>query len=253
LQNCNLNLPPRLQERWNFENPVTCAMDSQTRDRGDLRRGYRDDRGLSRTRLKPEERKTQILAAAADAVVAQGYLPVSLEALAKKLDVSKALIYAYFPTQLHLVNGLLHEYYPSMAEAQLKVLRDQDDLLATAQLCAATYFDHVAQVGPLLHILTSDLYATGKIDDDILALQRRVAVGLADAIRRTTSLDPKRGLASVRLIISLVEEAGTLAFRGAHETALCRSLCLDLVAGGLEELQAQARPRNAAKRTAAAS
>jgi AcrR family transcriptional regulator len=228
-------------------------MDSQTRDGGDQRRGCCDDRDrqVPRTRLKPEERKTQILAAAAAAVVAQGYLPVSLEALAKTLDVSKALIYAYFPTQLQLVNGLLHEYYPGVAKAQLELLRGHGEVLATAQLCAAAYFDHVAEFGPLLHILTSDLYAAGKIDDDILVLQRRVAVGLADAIRRTTSLDPKRGLASVRLIISLVEEAGTLAFRGAHDTALCRGLCLDMVAGALAQLQVDFRRRTANRRSVA--
>jgi len=222
---------------------------------GRARRGRNgDDWGLwvPRTRLKPEERKSQILAAAAEGIVEQGYLPVSLEALAKKLGVSKALIYAYFPTQLHLVNGLLHEHYPGVARAQLDVLRDENDLAAIAEQCAAAYFDHIVRVGPLLQILLSDLYAAGKVDADILTLQRRVAVGLADAVRRTTSLDPKQGLAAVRLLISIVEEAGTLAFRGAYDAAVCRSLCLELVAGGLAELQVQFRPRSAARRSPAA-
>lgn len=165
-----------------------------------------------------------------------------LEVLARKLDVSKALIYAYFPTQYDLVNGLLHKYMPGLIRSLLVEIQKNEQVYPVAKNSALIYFDHVAEFGPLLHILMSDFYAVGHIDRDMLELQGRVFGKLARIVQRSFSLDATQSLATVRLFAALVEEAGTLSFRGAHDRKMCWDICVQLIEGGLDGMQTLQKP-----------
>jgi AcrR family transcriptional regulator len=192
---------------------------------------------LQRTRLQPDERRAQILAAAAQIVVEQGYMPLSLDLLAKRVGVSKALIYTYLPTQHVLAAALVRRYLPQAADAELRALAGALDFSAAAGACAEAYFHHVARIGPLLHILMSDLFCRGHLEPDMLELRARVFGRLARRVRQAIGLNARRSLAVVRMFAALVEEAGTLAYRGQAAEPVARRLCLELVAGGLAELQ----------------
>ena len=172
----------------------------------------------------------------------QGFLPVPLEALARKLGVSKALIYAYYPTQYDLVNGLLRHYMPDLARFQLAELELGGDIYKIAEQSALAYFEHVADIGPLLHILLSDFYAISQVDPGILTLQGQVFGRLARVVRASFGFDAVQSLATVRLLAALVEEAGTLSFRGFYARDMCREICLQLVAGGLDGVQTLKSP-----------
>ena len=193
-----------------------------------------------RTRLKPEERKALILTAAARAIVDQGYLPLSLDVLAGSLEISKALIYAYYPTQFDLVNDLLRRNAPELAEALQAQIAPGADTRETLAACAGVYFDHVAANGPLMHILTTDLYVAGRRDAEIRRREVRPLRALARVLHRATGLGARRSLVAVRLLAALVEEAVNLAFRGVYPPQLCRSLFLELVGGGVDGLRAAA-------------
>src|SRR5687768_14140403 len=117
-------------------------------------------------RLPPEVRKAQILDSAARLVVEQGYLPLPIEQLARAAGASKALIYAYYPTQYALFNALLGRELRSLEVAGLDTASRVDDLEQAAVLCAMMYFEHVARSGPLLHILMTDLYFASHIEKE---------------------------------------------------------------------------------------
>ena len=55
-------------------------------------------------RLSRAAREQQIMEGAAALAVEQGCLPLPLETLGQRVGVSKALVYAYFPTQQDLAN-----------------------------------------------------------------------------------------------------------------------------------------------------
>src|SRR6185436_12276203 len=71
-------------------------------------------------RLAHGERREQLLDAAALSIVEQGFLPLPLERLARRAKVSKALIYAYFPTQHDLFNALLARELDALFAAGLE-------------------------------------------------------------------------------------------------------------------------------------
>ena len=118
-------------------------------------------RRQQRKRLSPQLRRTQILDAAAQLILEQGYLPLPIERLARTAGSSKALIYTYFPTQYQLFNALLERELGSLSTAGLITASQVGDLDQAAVLCGMLYFEHVARSGPLLQILTADLYMSG--------------------------------------------------------------------------------------------
>lgn len=192
-------------------------------------------RPSKRTRLAPDARRAQILDAAAQMILEQGVLPVPLEALSRSLQVSKPLIYSYFPSQLDLVNALLARGLSGLIEP-LSLAAEAADPQDAARRCADIYFEHVAANGPLLHILFSDLFAVRQLDPALLQLRARIVRKLAKRLRGLCQLPPEEVLAALNLMIVLAEEAGVVAFRKIAPAGLCAELCREQVAGALARL-----------------
>jgi len=170
-------------------------------------------------------------------VVSQGFLPLPLEALAQQIGASKALIYKYFPTQQALANALVREHLPPLLNRELAEFAADGELIEIAERCATAYFDQVADHGPLLHILMSDLFAVGCIDKDLLDRQARVFGRLARRLRADLGFRARESLGAVRLLTALVEEAGTQAYRRPALRATCLDAALRAVEGGLAGLR----------------
>ncbi|MGC1303017.1 MAG: TetR/AcrR family transcriptional regulator [Caulobacteraceae bacterium] len=186
-----------------------------------------------RTRLSPQERRDQILAAAGRLAVDQGHLPVAPDALSREVQVSKGLIYNYFPTQDDLINALLHLHMTPLVEAVNALparVRNQ------GHAAVAIYFEHVAAHGPLVHILISDLYSAGRLDPVLSRLRMRLLRNLCRRVRRRYALRPEECLTVVQLLIVLAEEAGSQVWQGKITLEVGRRLCTELAAGALEEL-----------------
>ena len=179
----------------------------------------------------------QIMDAAARLVVEQGFLPLPTERLAREAGTSKALIYAYFPTQYDLFNALVEREWHSLATAGLVAASEIKDLQQAANLCAMMYFEHVSRVGPLLQILTADLYMSGHEDEQLTrecaALRRR----LARLIQSTLQLPLKEAEAAIEMMIAIPAEAGSLVHAKRVDAQVGRDLCRTLISSSLRALQ----------------
>jgi AcrR family transcriptional regulator len=196
-------------------------------------------------RLASEQRRDQLLDVAAKIVVDQGFLPLPIERLARTAHVSKALIYAYFPTQYALFNALLARELNALAQNGLNEASRGPTLEAVTLDCVMLYFDHVVQWGPLLHILLSDLYLSGH--HDAAAVRRRDAVvrRVARLAHRELQLPAKEIIAVINMILAVPEEAGALAFHREVELSLAREICRRLTLSalsGLKKCSRQATP-----------
>src|SRR5262245_12903715 len=110
-------------------------------------------------RLSGGERREEILAAAGRVLADQGFLPLTFEAVAREAGVSKALIYAYFPTQGALCNGLLERALTPLAA---RIAGLTGDFEAVAVEAGLAYFDQIALEGSVLHLLLTDAYLDGQ-------------------------------------------------------------------------------------------
>ena len=194
-----------------------------------------------RRRLSPELRRRQILDAAAQLVVGQGYLPLPIEKLARAAGSSKALIYTYFPTQYDIFNALISREFEALTVAGFETASEVDDLQQAALLCGMIYFERVVQVGPILKILLTDLYMVHKVAvssrDKLAAVMQR----FARLARRDLSLSAKEIPAAVEMLRVIPEEAGGLAYHRQVDVSTMRELCRVLLLSSLQALRAPDR------------
>jgi AcrR family transcriptional regulator len=190
-----------------------------------------------RKRLSPELRRAQILDAAASLVLDQGFLPLPIERLAREAGSSKALIYTYFPTQYHLFNALFERELTDLATAGLVTASRVSDLEQAAVLCGMLYFEHIARRGPLLQILSNDLYMAGHTEEKLMrecgALRRR----LAELIHASIGLPVREADAAVEMLMAIPTESGSLVFSKAVGPQVSREVCHALILSSLQALR----------------
>jgi AcrR family transcriptional regulator len=189
-----------------------------------------------RARLAPEVRRGQILDAAEVLLIAHGGLPLPLEDLARAAQVSKALIYAYFPNQHDLANALLARQIAALLAAGLEDAVGRADLFDAAQASAGLYFEEVARAGPVAHIVLRDPFMAGRIDPTLAAIRDRMARRLARAGRATLRLSPKEAVAALSLMTTIPEEAGRLVHAGDLSLERGRELTARLIGSSLRAL-----------------
>jgi AcrR family transcriptional regulator len=192
-------------------------------------------------RLPSEERREEILAAAGRAVSDQGFLPVPFEHIAREAGASKALIYAYFPTQKALYNALLERALRPLAAALVRPLRGGFEAQAIAG--ALIYFDDVAAHGALLHLLFTDAYLDGARSTEATNTRNALWRRFARASRTYLDLPPGERVAAIAILLAMPEEMGRLAYRGDMARSRARELCRRLVLSSLRGLRGSRRAK----------
>jgi AcrR family transcriptional regulator len=186
-------------------------------------------------------RRLQILESAARLIVEQGFLPLPIERLAREAGSSKALVYTYFPTQYALCNALIEREWQTLASLGLITASQVTDLEQAATLCGMLYFEHVARTGPLLQILTADLYMTGHHDEqhvqECAALRKR----LARLIHRALGLSLKEADAAVEMMTAIPAESGSLVHAKRLDPQTGRELSRTLLSSSLRALRSPER------------
>jgi AcrR family transcriptional regulator len=123
---------------------VTATEQTQARPRG--------------TRLPRRARRNQLLGAAQEVFVAQGYHAAAMDDIAERAGVSKPVLYQHFPGKLELYLALLDEQCAALVQAVRKALASTSD---NKQRIAATmdaYFSYVENEGGAFRLVfESDL------------------------------------------------------------------------------------------------
>ncbi len=189
-------------------------------------------------RLAPEVRRAQMLDTAAKMIVEQGYLPLPLEELARQVGASKGLIYAYFPTQYDLFNALLEREIHSLLLGGLDTASQVQDLEQAAVLCAMLYFEHVARSGPLLNILTTDLYMAGHLSPQVRHSCDAIAERLTRLAASQLPCTQEEIHAAIEMMTAIPDEAGRLVFHRELDQTTARQICRSLTLSCLKALRA---------------
>ena len=103
------------------------------------------------------------------------------------------------------------------------------------------YFEYVAQRGPLLHILMTDLYMAEHIDSEATRIGRATLRRLVRLARKTLKLSEAEIMAAIEMIAAIPEEAGSLAYHGELDSSTARQLCHSLMLSSVRALRSPAR------------
>ncbi|MGH3492212.1 MAG: TetR/AcrR family transcriptional regulator [Sciscionella sp.] len=138
------------------------------------------------SRLPRSARRAQLLAAAQDVFVANGYHAAGMDEIADRAGVSKPVLYQHFPGKLELYMALLDRHVDELTERVRSAMRSTTDNKLRVQGAVRAYFDFVAHEGQAFRmVFESDLRGEPVVQD---AVERAVSASV-DAIAETITAD----------------------------------------------------------------
>jgi AcrR family transcriptional regulator len=160
------------------------------------------------SRLPRGARRVQLLRAAQDVFVAQGFHAAAMDDIADRAGVSKPVLYQHFPGKRELYLALLEEHVSELAERVGEAMEGTADNRARVDGAVGAYFAFIDAEGEAFRLVfESDL----RNDVDVRAIVDRgtqVCVeAIAEVIAADTGLDPERALLLAAGLTGLSETA----------------------------------------------
>ena len=142
------------------------------------------------TRLPRQARRKQLLGAAQEVFVAQGYHAAAMDDIAERAGVSKPVLYQHFPSKHELYLALLDQHAERLVDRVREALASTTDNKARVAASVAAYFDFVdgegtEGEGAFRLVFESDL----RNDPAVKARVEAMTQGCVDAIAETIAHD----------------------------------------------------------------
>ena len=138
------------------------------------------------TRLPRSVRRRQLLGAAQEVFVAQGYHAAAMDDIAERAGVSKPVLYQHFPGKLELYLALLDEHTADLTRKVRLALLTTTDNKARIEACVATYFDFVDGDGEAFRLVfESDL----RNDPGVRGRVEQMTMDCVEAVAETIAHD----------------------------------------------------------------
>jgi AcrR family transcriptional regulator len=161
-----------------------------------------DDRRPRGVRLPRRERRAQLLAAALEVFVAQGYHAAAMDDIAERAGVSKPVLYQHFPGKLELYLAILDTACDAMIASCRRALESTQDNKQRVAAAMDAFYDYVAHdTGAFRLVFESDLTNEPAVRDHIDRVTTECADLITSVIQDDTGLPPD---ASRLLSVSLV-------------------------------------------------
>ncbi len=143
-------------------------------------------------RLPRSARRKQLLAAAQQVFVANGYHAAAMDDIAERAGVSKPVLYQHFPGKLELYLALLDTQAETLGAAVNEALAATDDNRARIHGVLTAYFkfvDRSDQDGAFRLIFETDLGNDPAVRERVDAVAQQTMQAVADTVAGDTGLD----------------------------------------------------------------
>lgn len=166
-------------------------------------------------RLPRDQRRIQLLEAAAAIVRAEGTDALTLARVAEQAGVTKPIAYEHFETRAGLLVALYRHFDARQAEAARAALRNEARTLGDAvDILSAAYIDCTLEAGKEFGAVAAALSATEEMDDFRHAMREEYVELYRSALARFTTL-PARGVKALFLgVIGAADTLGQAAAAG---------------------------------------
>src|SRR3982751_1325072 len=140
-------------------------------------------------RLPRSARRKQLLAAAQQVFVAQGYHAAAMDDIADRAGVSKPVLYQHFPSKLELYLALLDQGSERLISVVREALASTDDNKERVAATMAAYYDFVdGNEGVFRLVFESDLTSEPAVRERVDTTNRRCADLVAEVIAEDAGL-----------------------------------------------------------------
>ncbi|HET8562102.1 MAG TPA: TetR/AcrR family transcriptional regulator [Marmoricola sp.] len=153
-------------------------------------------------RLPRRQRREQLLGAALEVFVAQGYHAAAMDDIAERAGVSKPVLYQHFPGKLELYLALLDQACDTIISSSRDALDSTEDNKERVAATVHAFYDYVASdEGAFRLVFESDLTNETAVRERVERVTTECARVIAQVIHEDTGLP---GEQSRLLAVSLV-------------------------------------------------
>ena len=138
-------------------------------------------------RMARPARRKQLLGAAQEIFVAQGYHAAAMDDIAERAGVSKPVLYQHFPGKLELYLALLDEHASALVKQVRTALESTTDNRARVSASVTAYFDFVANNGEGFRLVfESDLRNDPVVRERVERMTSECIVAITETIAHDT-------------------------------------------------------------------
>jgi AcrR family transcriptional regulator len=142
-------------------------------------------------RLPRNARRAQLLAAALEIFVQQGYHAASMDDIAEHAGISKPVLYQHFPSKLDLYLALLDAHVADLVARVRTALDTTNGNRERVRASIATYFDFVDSEGAAYRLVfESDLRNEPAVRERVETALDSCVEAIAETIAKDTGVDP---------------------------------------------------------------
>jgi AcrR family transcriptional regulator len=139
------------------------------------------------TRLPRLARRRQLLGAAQEVFVAQGYHAAAMDEIAERAGVSKPVLYQHFPGKLELYLALLDEHAEALVRTVREALESTTDNKQRVQASMRAFYDFVSGEGEAFRLVfESDLRNVAPVRARVERANQQCAEMIARVIAEDT-------------------------------------------------------------------
>ncbi|GAA2401085.1 TetR/AcrR family transcriptional regulator [Streptomyces glaucosporus] len=147
------------------------------------------------TRLPRRARRNQLLGAAQEVFVAQGYHAAAMDDIAERAGVSKPVLYQHFPGKLDLYLALLDQHCEALVQSVRAALASTSDNKQRVAATMDAYFRYVENEGGAFRLVfESDLTNEPAVRDRVEKVSVDCARAVSEVISEDTSLPPDEAM-----------------------------------------------------------
>jgi AcrR family transcriptional regulator len=158
---------------------------------------YADTTGARQrsARLPRSARRNQLLGAAEEVFVAQGYHAAAMDDIAERAGVSKPVLYQHFPSKLELYLALLDRHCDKLVSAVRGALASTSENKLRVGATMAAYFDYVEhESGAFRLVFESDLTNEAAVRERTHRVTTECAEAIRDVIATDTGLSDEESM-----------------------------------------------------------
>jgi AcrR family transcriptional regulator len=144
-------------------------------------------------RLPRSARRKQLLAAAQEVFVAQGYHAAAMDDIAERAGVSKPVLYQHFPGKLDLYLALLDTHCDAIVERVRDAMKATSDNKQRVTGAVGAYFDFVDHESEAFRLVfESDLRNEPAVRERVMRVEKGCSEAITETIMSDTGVSRSR-------------------------------------------------------------
>jgi AcrR family transcriptional regulator len=160
----------------------------------------------SRTRLPRVARRAQLLAAAQEVFVAQGYHAAAMDEIAERAGVSKPVLYQHFPGKLELYLALLDQASAALLTEVHQALASTHDNKQRVAATMAAYFRFVDDDAAAFRLVfESDLTSEAAVRERVETVNARCAEAVSELIAEDAGLSREQAMLLAVALVGMAQ------------------------------------------------